>query len=155
MRLRLWCCDFLYVIWYVAVNILEELVGHLHDNFTLKISIHIPECMVPSPTPSTPPKNCRFDQSLISDSKFSCQQSVTKNEKDFKQQNTLNKGFRELQYHDKSTWHLNSLRQIILRYEILLLAIKVLNGINHANSYRKGSYNNQYFPYNVSERRPT
>lgn len=96
MRLRLWCCDFLYVIWYVAVNILEELVGHLHDNFTLKISIHIPECMVPSPTPSTPPKNCRFDQSLISDSKFSCQQSVTKNEKDFKQQNTLNKGFREL-----------------------------------------------------------
>jgi len=82
------CCAFLYVIWYVAVNILEELVGHLHDNFTLQISIHIPKCMVSSPTPSTPPP--------LPQKKFSCQQSVTKDKKNFKKQNTLNKGFREL-----------------------------------------------------------
>jgi hypothetical protein len=80
-RLRLWCCDFLYVILYVAVNILEELVGHLHDNFTLKISIHIPEWMVSSSTPSPSKENSAVlinHSFLISNSPASSQKPKTK-----------------------------------------------------------------------------
>jgi hypothetical protein len=76
----------------VGVNILEEVAGNLHDSFTPQVCIqstgnHLPQRTNPPPPP--PPQQQQqnlylgcFAQPVISDFKFFCQQSVTKNKKE-------------------------------------------------------------------------